>query len=344
MSACARRVMAGVAAQRHAPPLLQPAAPRLLCETPRAAPRRAPPEPDMGRRALTTCAMSHARALRAPAHGAARARRRYILWEAEERGLLLPYACRMGCCTACAVRVLAGELHQPQARPLRRPRAALVPSPPCALHRPSAHAPSDAPHGWLHWLRAARAPPLPCRWARLRGGATGRRRVRSAGGALDLRFLTGRLRSARRACRAARSSAPLSTARARARAQSLGVSRELREAGYALMCVGFPRSDLVLETVAEDEVYDLQFGRSFAEQVHYTLIYYTLYPIPAQGLAACVCGWSRRLRRGKRSAACGSSAAWPGRRAAVYAARASVSRAGAVWVCSHLTCWDVTGV
>lgn len=44
------------------------------------------------------------------------------------------------------------------------------------------------------------------------------------------------------------------------------MSRELREAGYALMCVGFPRSDLVLETVDEDEVYDLQFGCSFAEQ------------------------------------------------------------------------------
>ena len=44
------------------------------------------------------------------------------------------------------------------------------------------------------------------------------------------------------------------------------MSRELRAAGYGLMCVGFPRSDLVLETVEEDEVYDLQFGRSFAEQ------------------------------------------------------------------------------
>jgi ferredoxin len=44
------------------------------------------------------------------------------------------------------------------------------------------------------------------------------------------------------------------------------VSAELRERGYALMCVGFPLSDLVLETVAEDEVYDLQFGRVFAEQ------------------------------------------------------------------------------
>lgn len=32
------------------------------------------------------------------------------------------------------------------------------------------------------------------------------------------------------------------------------------------MCVGYPRSNLVLETVAEDEVYDLQFGDSFASQ------------------------------------------------------------------------------
>lgn len=48
--------------------------------------------------------------------------------------------------------------------------------------------------------------------------------------------------------------------------QSLGISTELREAGYGLMCVGYPRSDLVLETVEEDEVYDMQFGRSFADQ------------------------------------------------------------------------------
>lgn len=71
----------------------------------------------------------------------------------------LPYACRMGCCTACAVRVKEGELVQPQA---------------------------------------------------------------------------------------------------------LGISTELREQGYALMCVGFPTTDCVLETVPEDEVYDLQFGRQFA--------------------------------------------------------------------------------
>ena len=86
---------------------------------------------------------------------------RYVLWEAEDHGLKLPYACRMGCCTTCAVKVLSGEMYQPQA---------------------------------------------------------------------------------------------------------LGISKHLKEQGYALMCVGFPKSDLVLETVNEDEVYDLQFGRQFEEQ------------------------------------------------------------------------------
>jgi ferredoxin len=85
---------------------------------------------------------------------------RYILFEAEEQGLLLPWACRLGCCTACAVKVISGEMYQPH---------------------------------------------------------------------------------------------------------SLGVSKELRERGYALMCVGFPLTDLELETVPEDEVYDLQFGKAFEE-------------------------------------------------------------------------------
>jgi ferredoxin len=83
------------------------------------------------------------------------------MWEAEDKGLELPYACRMGCCTACAVRIKSGEMYQPEA---------------------------------------------------------------------------------------------------------LGISMELREQGYGLMCVGYPLSDLVLETVGEDEVYDLQFGASFATQ------------------------------------------------------------------------------
>uniref|UniRef100_A0A061RBV1 Ferredoxin n=1 Tax=Tetraselmis sp. GSL018 TaxID=582737 RepID=A0A061RBV1_9CHLO len=86
---------------------------------------------------------------------------RYILWEAEDHGLELPYSCRMGCCTACAVRVLEGEVHQYQA---------------------------------------------------------------------------------------------------------LGISRELRDKGYALMCVGYPVTDCRLETVTEDEVYELQFGRAFQQQ------------------------------------------------------------------------------
>lgn len=55
--------------------------------------------------------------------------RRYILWEAEEQGLLLPYACRMGCCTACAVRVKEGEMYQPQVT------APLACSAACLLHR-----------------------------------------------------------------------------------------------------------------------------------------------------------------------------------------------------------------
>lgn len=86
---------------------------------------------------------------------------RYILYEAEEQGLLLPWACRMGCCTACAVKVVSGEVHQPQA---------------------------------------------------------------------------------------------------------LGISRGLREQGYALMCTSFPRSDAVLQCVEEDELYDKQFGEAFAAQ------------------------------------------------------------------------------
>lgn len=40
---------------------------------------------------------------------------RYILWEAEDKGLELPWACRMGCCTACAVRIKEGTMHQPEA-------------------------------------------------------------------------------------------------------------------------------------------------------------------------------------------------------------------------------------
>lgn len=39
----------------------------------------------------------------------------YILQTAEEEGIKLPFACRHGCCTACAVRVRSGELVQPRA-------------------------------------------------------------------------------------------------------------------------------------------------------------------------------------------------------------------------------------
>ncbi len=40
---------------------------------------------------------------------------RYILHSAEDRGLELPFSCRNGACTACAVRVKSGQLSQPEA-------------------------------------------------------------------------------------------------------------------------------------------------------------------------------------------------------------------------------------
>ncbi len=41
----------------------------------------------------------------------------------------------------------------------------------------------------------------------------------------------------------------------------MGLSSELKEQGYALLCVSYPRSDLVLETEKEETVYHLQFGQ-----------------------------------------------------------------------------------
>ncbi len=84
---------------------------------------------------------------------------RYILQAVENQGGNIPFSCRNGACTTCAVRVLSGELHQPEA---------------------------------------------------------------------------------------------------------IGLSQKLRDQGYALLCVSYPRSDLEVETQDEDEVYELQFGRYFA--------------------------------------------------------------------------------
>ena len=83
---------------------------------------------------------------------------RYILHSAEAESIKLPFACRNGACTTCAVRVISGHLEQPEA---------------------------------------------------------------------------------------------------------MGLSLELQKQGYALLCVSYARSDLVVETQDEDEVYELQFGRYF---------------------------------------------------------------------------------
>jgi ferredoxin len=46
--------------------------------------------------------------------------------------------------------------------------------------------------------------------------------------------------------------------------EAIGLSQKLRDQGYALLCVSYPRSDLAVESQDEDEVYELQFGRYFA--------------------------------------------------------------------------------
>ena len=40
---------------------------------------------------------------------------RYILHSAENQGVTIPFGCRNGACTTCAVRVVSGELYQPEA-------------------------------------------------------------------------------------------------------------------------------------------------------------------------------------------------------------------------------------
>jgi ferredoxin len=47
--------------------------------------------------------------------------------------------------------------------------------------------------------------------------------------------------------------------------EAMGLSLQLQEQGYNLLCVGYPRSDLEVETQDEDEVYELQFGQYFGK-------------------------------------------------------------------------------
>ena len=45
--------------------------------------------------------------------------------------------------------------------------------------------------------------------------------------------------------------------------EALGLSKELRQRGYGLLCVARAIAPLEVETQEEDEVYELQFGRHF---------------------------------------------------------------------------------
>ena len=85
---------------------------------------------------------------------------RYILFEAEQQGWVLPNACRMGGCTKCAVKMSKGSVQQPE---------------------------------------------------------------------------------------------------------SLGLSKELKDKGYALLCVATATEDVECVTQDEEEVYMMQFGKSFAD-------------------------------------------------------------------------------
>lgn len=42
---------------------------------------------------------------------------------------------------------------------------------------------------------------------------------------------------------------------------AMGVKADLQQQGYALLCVAFPRSDLVLQAGMEDALYEAQFGQ-----------------------------------------------------------------------------------
>ena len=39
----------------------------------------------------------------------------YILHQFEKKGFKLPFSCRNGCCTSCAVKIISGKLNQPEA-------------------------------------------------------------------------------------------------------------------------------------------------------------------------------------------------------------------------------------
>ncbi len=46
-----------------------------------------------------------------------------------------------------------------------------------------------------------------------------------------------------------------------AQPDAMGVSPELQQQGFALLCVSYPRSDLKIEAGQEDRLYELQFGQ-----------------------------------------------------------------------------------
>ena len=47
--------------------------------------------------------------------------------------------------------------------------------------------------------------------------------------------------------------------------EAMGLSKTLKDKGYALLCVAKPLDDIEVETTYPDEVYELQFGQYFGK-------------------------------------------------------------------------------
>ncbi len=47
--------------------------------------------------------------------------------------------------------------------------------------------------------------------------------------------------------------------------EAMGLSKTLKDNGYALLCVAKPLDDIEVETTYPDEVYELQFGQYFGK-------------------------------------------------------------------------------
>lgn len=182
---------------------------------------------------------------------------RYVLYAAEEQGFELPYACRLGCCTACTVKVKEGQMFQPHSLGLSKSLRDQV----RAGGGQAAGMCVSAARG-LKWLshgvlcaglphRSGPAVLNLCASAWLPAGLCAHVR----GLPVEVRLVPPQLACLLKLC-----------IPAWLPAGCLSPASEVWLHATAACPPSVPGcSDLVLETVPEDEAYELQFGRAFAE-------------------------------------------------------------------------------